>query len=49
MHRHRQLVHRLVLAAVRVATGASSAVAQTGVAGSAGEWLTQYSSARTLG
>jgi len=49
MHRHRQLVHRLVLAAVLVATGASSAVAQTGVAGSAGEWLTQYSSARTLG
>jgi hypothetical protein len=49
MHRHLRLVRPLALSAALIATTALAAAAQTGAAGSPGEWLTQYSSARTLG
>src|SRR5882762_4286938 len=40
---------RLVRVLVLLALGASPSHAQTGSAGNPGEWLTQYTSARTLG
>ena len=40
---------RMVVALALLAAGAARGHAQTGSAGSPGEWLTQYTSARTLG